>query len=264
MFSYAFMQNAWLASTFIAITCGLVGVFVTARGMSFLAHTLSEVGFAGAAFAVFMGIPPLDGMLLFTIISSITVGKLSVQQSRREASISAVSSVFVGLGILFLSLSSASASYATTILFGSIIGISRADVWQLLALACAVLVTMAFGYRRLAYDSFDPTGAQAQGVRRNLISIYFLLILAISVSIGAQIVGSLLVFILLTLPPSVAKYLGKTLPQMLVISVIAALIGVWAGLTLGYYTNWPVTFFIAAIEFCFYFIALGIHKWRLD
>lgn len=56
MFAYEFMQNAFLASTFIAITCGLVGVFVTARGMAFLSHTLSEVGFAGAAFAVFIGI----------------------------------------------------------------------------------------------------------------------------------------------------------------------------------------------------------------
>lgn len=262
MFSYAFMQNAWLASTFIAIACGLVGVFVTARGMSFLAHTLSEIGFSGAAFAVFMQIAPLNGMLFFTIISSITVGKLSVLQSRREASISAVSSLFVGLGILFLSLSSASASYATTILFGSVMGISKADVWRLLILAFGVIVSMMFCYRRLAFDSFDPVGAQARGMHRNLVSIYFLLILAVSVSIGAQIVGSLLVFILLTLPPSVAKYLGKSLPQMMLISIAVALAGVWIGLTLGYYTNWPVTFFIAAIEFCFYFIALGISKWR--
>lgn len=262
MFAYEFMRNAFLASTFIAITCGVVGVFVTARSMSFLAHTLSEVGFAGAAFAVFVGISPLDGMLLFTIVSSITVGRLSVQQSRREASISAVSSLFIGLGILFLSLSSQSSSYATTILFGSIIGISKADVWQLVVLAIGVLLTLLIGFRYLAFDSFDPTGATAQGVHRNVVSVYFLLILAISVSIGAQIVGSLLVFILLTLPSAGAKYLGKTLPQMMVISVAAALVGVWVGLYLGYLTNWPVTFFIAVIEFAFYFVSLGIHHVR--
>ncbi|KRK74055.1 metal ABC transporter permease [Lacticaseibacillus nasuensis] len=262
MFAYEFMQNAFMASTFIAITCGLVGVFVSARGMSFLSHTLSEVGFAGAAFAVFAGISPLVGMLLFTIVSSIAVGKLSVKASRREASISAVSSLFVGLGILFLSLSDSSSSYATTILFGSIVGISRGDVWQLVGLAGAVLVTLCFGFRSLAFDSFDPDGARAQGLPRNLLSIYFLLILAVSVSIGAQIVGSLLVFILLTLPSAAAKYLGHTLPAMLAISVGAALIGVWLGLYLGYITNWPVTFFIAAIEFGFYFIALGIRRLR--
>ncbi|KRO16362.1 metal ABC transporter permease [Lacticaseibacillus saniviri] len=262
MFAYDFMQNAFFASTFIAITTGVVGVFVTARNMAFLAHTLSEIGFAGAAFGVFIGIPPLDGMLLATMLSSVTVGRLSVQASRREASISAVSSLFVGLGILFLSLSSQSSSYATTILFGSIIGISVQDVWQLVGLAVFVLLTVFLGYRALAFDSFDPVGAKAQGIRSGWLSIYFLLILAVSVSIGAQIVGSLLVFILLTLPSAVAKYLGKTVWQMTLISVATALIGVWAGLYLGYITNWPVTFFIATIEFGFYFLALLYHNVR--
>lgn len=256
MFHYAFMQNAFLASTFIAIASGIVGVFVTARGTSFLAHTLSEIGFAGAAFAVFLGIPPLDGMLIFTILSAVSVGKLSAKASRREASTSAVSSLFVGLGILFLALSSSSSSYAQTILFGSIVGISRGEIVQLVLLAGFVLVSVLISYRYLAFDSFDAVGAKAHQLKTGLLSVYFLVILAICVSTGAQIVGSLLVFILLTLPSAGAKYIGKTLPQMLMIAVAAALIGVWVGLTLGYYTNWPVTFFIAVVECLFYAGAL--------
>jgi zinc/manganese transport system permease protein len=263
MLHYAFMQNAFLASTFIAIAAGVVGVFVTARSTSFLAHTLSEIGFAGAAFAVCVGIQPLLGMLLFTMLSAVTVGRMSTKQSRREASTSAVSSLFVGLGILFLSLSSSSSSYATSILFGSIVGISRAEVWQLVALASFVLITVLISYRWLAFDSFDAVGANARGLKTSFISIFFLIILAIAVSTGAQIVGSLLVFILLTLPSAAAKYLGKTLPQMLLISVAGALIGVWLGLVLAYYTNWPVTFFISVIECLFYLAALQYHKWRM-
>ena len=68
----------------------------------------------------------------------------------------------------------------------------RVDVWQLVALAAGVLFTLYFGYRRLAFDSFDSVGSAAQGLKSKYISIYFLLILAVSVSIGAQIVGSLL------------------------------------------------------------------------
>lgn len=262
MFAYEFMRNAFVASTFIAITCGLIGVFVIARNMSFLAHTLSEIGFAGSAFGVFMGISPLNGMLLFTITSSLFVGRLSANTSRRESSISAVSSLFIGLGILFLSLANQNASYATNILFGSIIGISRGDVWQLVGLAALIVVAVLWSYRKLAFDAYDPIGARSQGLPTNLLSMYFLLLLAISVSIAAQIVGSLLVFILLTLPASVAKYLGRTIPQMLGISIATALIGVWLGLFLGYLTNWPVTFFIAIIEFIFYFAALGWHNWQ--
>ena len=128
MFSLEFMRNAFVASTFIAIISGIIGVFVSARNMSFLTHTLSEIGFAGASFGVFMSWPPLNGMLIFTMVSSVIVGRLSVKAARREAAISAISSLFIGLGILFLSLSNKSSSYATNILFGSIIGISRQNV----------------------------------------------------------------------------------------------------------------------------------------
>ena len=82
MFEYEFMREAFIASTFIAITAGLVGVFVVSRNMSFLSHTLSEIGFAGAAFGILVGISPLAGMILFTLVSSIAVGSLSTESSQ--------------------------------------------------------------------------------------------------------------------------------------------------------------------------------------
>ena len=83
--------------------------------------------------------------------------------------------------------------------------------------------------------------------------------MALAVSIGAQVVGSLLVFILLTLPSSSARYLGKTIPAMLYWSVGIALVGVWAGLVLGYVTNLPVTFFISIIKVGIYLFVYGVH-----
>lgn len=260
MFVLEFMRNAFVASTFIAITCGLIGVFVVARNLSFLSHTLSEIGFAGAAFGVFAGISPLNGMLLFTAGSALIVGGLSAERSRREASISAVSSLFIGLGILFLSLSNKNASYATNILFGSIVGISALEVKQLIVLSLVVLLALLLVYRRLVFDSFDGMGAAAQNIHRSMLSMFFLILLALSVSIGAQIVGSLLVFILLTLPAASAQYVGRSVPQMLAVSLAFALIGVWLGLYLGYVTNWPVTFFIATIEVVLYLGALLYSK----
>ncbi|MCH4171276.1 MAG: metal ABC transporter permease [Lactobacillus sp.] len=264
MFVFEFMRNAFLASTFIAITCGLVGVFVVARNLSFLSHTLSEIGFAGAAFGVFVGLSPLNGMLLFTGASSLIVGTLSVEKSHREASISAVSSLFIGLGILFLSLSNKNASYATNILFGSIVGISAAEVNQLILLSGIALIALLAVYRILVFDSFDGVGAASQNIHRNLLSMFFLILLALSVSIGAQIVGSLLVFILLTLPAASAQYMGRSVPSMLAFSLGFALIGVWLGLYLGYVTNWPVTFFIASIEVVIYLLTLIYNRWQTN
>lgn len=259
MFQYDFMRYAFLASSFIAITCGVVGVYVIARSYAFLAHTLSEIGFAGAAFAIYLGIAPLWGMLLFTVLGSLSVGELSVHSEQKESSISAVSALFVGLGVLFLATSGSNSSYATNILFGNIIGVDRQGVTELVLLSLIVLLLILLFQKNLNFDSFDHIGAFAHNVHTSLVSLVFLFALAISVAIGSQIVGSLLVFILLTLPPATACYLGKTIPAMIIISVCVALVGVWLGLILGFITNWPVTFFIATIEVMLYLLTYLVH-----
>lgn len=260
MLTLSFMRHAFVASTFIAVISGIIGVFVVARNLSFLTHTLSEIGFAGGAFAVFAGWPALDGMLLFTMLSSVLVGQMSIKESRREAVISAVSALFIGLGILFLSLSSQSASSATSILFGSVVGISMNEVWQLIALSLLVMVVVFLLYRRLKFDSFDAIGARVTGINGTFISVIFLLLLALSVSVAAQIVGSLLIFILLTLPAASAKYFTHGVARMIILAILFSMLGTWLGLLLGYLTDWPVSFFIAVIEVAIYLAALAYGK----
>ena len=257
MFSLEFMQNTYLAGTLIAIVSGIMGVFVVARNMPFMTHTLSEIGFAGAAFGIFIGWTPLNGMLAFTTVSSILVGELSgAVESRRESVISAISGLFIGLGILFLSLSNKNSSYATNILFGSVIGISHQEVVQMASLSVLVLIVLFVIFRNLKDDSFDAVGAKTNHIHSALISIIFLVLLAFSVSVAAQIVGSLLIFVLLTLPAASSKYFAHTVIQMMLLAIAFALFGVWFGLYLGYVTNWPVTFFIATIEAVIYASAL--------
>ena len=259
MFSLSFMRYAFWASTFISIVAGTVGVFVVARNLSFLTHTLSEIGFAGASFAVFMSWSPLAGRLFFTMTSSIMVGQMSAEESRREAVISATSALFIGLGILFLSLSSQTASSATSILFGSVVGISKNEVGQLIGLSLVVLLVILLIYRRLKFASFDRIGAQVNGVGEQVVAIIFLLLVALSVSVAAQIVGSLLIFILLTLPAASAKYYTTGTAKMIGLAILFSLAGTWTGLYLGYLTNWPVSFFIAVIEVVIYLAAL-VHR----
>ncbi len=85
MFTYDFMRYAFIAGIFIALICGVMGVFVVARQTSFFTHTLSEIGFSGASFGVFLGISPLAGMLLFTSASAILIGLSGEKVGRREA-----------------------------------------------------------------------------------------------------------------------------------------------------------------------------------
>lgn len=263
MFQYDFMQHAFIAGTLVAVMCGTIGVFIIARNLSFIAHTFSHIGFAGAAFAVFAGIDPLGGLLLFTVLSALGVGQLGVKKFRRDASVSVILSFFLGLGILFLSLSNKQSNFTSTILFGSVVGIDLKDVWQIVGLTVFVLAVLAAGYRWLKFDSFDQVGAEAAGLPIRWISIGFLLLMAIATSVTVQIVGALLVFALMTVPAASARYFTQSIFGMIVVSSTLAVIGVWFGLVMSYYTSAPVSFFITTFEAAMYLLGLAFQKYML-
>jgi zinc/manganese transport system permease protein len=262
MLEYDFMRHAFAAGTIVAVMCGVIGVFVIARNLSFIAHTFSHIGFSGASFAVYMGWHPLAGLLLFTMSSALAVGRMGIKVFRRDVSISVVLSIFLGLGLLFLSLSSKQASTMLSLLFGSVVGISTKDVWELTSLSLVVVFLLAIGYRMLKFDSFDPLGAQAAGLPIRFISVGFLLLLSVAVAEAVQIVGALLVFTLMTTPAAASRYLTQSVAKMILCSAGLAVLGVWLGLILGYYTNAPVSFYITALEGIFYFAALGLYTVR--
>lgn len=257
MFHYGFMQNAYLVGTIIAVISGFVGVFVVARSMSFLAHTLSEIGFAGASFGLFMSWNPLIGMLIFTILAATTIGQLGIQEERSESLISSVSAVAIGLGIAFLALSQKNASAATGILFGSIFSISKINVIEVIILALVVLVIVLALFRPFRHFAFDYATAAYSLKHVTLLEVIFLVLMATTVAVSAQVVGSLLIFILMTLPASAAMRIGRTVWQMVGLAVSFALAGVWLALALSYWTNVPVSFYIAIIEAGIYFLSLA-------
>ncbi|CAM3887573.1 metal ABC transporter permease [Alicyclobacillus pomorum] len=262
MFQYDFMQHAFLAGTAVAIMCGIIGVYVIARGLAFITHTFSHVGFAGAAFAVFMSWNPLAGMLLFTTTAAVSIGGLGAKVFRKDIPISVVLSIVLGLGLLFLSLTKGQSNAMMALLFGSIVGIDASQVYEMFGLAVGILVVLILGYRMLTFDSFDPVGAESAGLPTRFISIAFLLLLSISVAEALQIVGALLVFTLMTTPAAAAFSLTKSVSRMLLFSAVFAVIGVWSGLTLSFYTNAPVSFYIAAVEAVLYFACRGWQVWR--
>jgi len=262
LFHYDFMLHAFIAGTLVAILCGVVGVFVIARNLSFLAHTFSHIGFSGAAFAVFLGWNPLYGLLIFTTTSALAVGRLGVKAFRRDASISVILSISLGIGLLFLSLSTKQAGMMFSLLFGSVVGVSSSDVWQLAGLSVIVLLILSIGYRMLKFDSFDPLGAHAARLPIRFISVGFLLLMSVAVAVAVQIVGALLVFTLMTIPAATARYLTSSIFKMILFSAVIAVFGVWFGLVLGYYTSAPVSFYITMGEGLMYFIGLGIFTLR--
>src|SRR5579872_1817851 len=205
LFRHDFGQNAFLAGTIVAIVAAIVGYFVVLRAQAFAGHALSHIGFAGATGAALLGVSSLLGMFALTMVAALGMGALGKRVRGRDVEIGMVLSFALGLGVLFLSLYTQYASETVGVLFGSILSVSRSDVLVTLYCGLGTLVIMAFLFRPLLFASIDPEVAQARGVPVDLLSVVFMLLLAITVAEAIQVVGVLLVFALLIAPAATAQ-----------------------------------------------------------
>ena len=255
IFLYPFMQHAYEAGTIVAIVAGIVGYFVVLRRSSFAAHSLSHIGFAGAAGAALIGISPVYGLLLFTTVGGSSMAALSPKTANRDISIGTVLAFMLGLGVLFISLYTGYATEAYSILFGEILGISSNDVILTLVAGLIILVAVAVVYRPLLFSSLDEDVAEAKGVPTFILGIVFMLLVAVATSIAVQVVGVLLIFSLMVTPAAIAQQLAKRPQRVILISVAVALTATWLGLFVAFYEPYPVSFFITSIVFIAYLLS---------
>src|SRR5205807_5847814 len=255
---YAFMQHAYEAGTVVALSAGVIGYFVVLRGLSFAAHALSHIGFAGATGAVLTGTAPIVGLLVFTMSAGAVMGALGQRLRGRDVTIGLVMAWSLGLGLLFTRLYKGSANLAIGILFGQIFGITGQDVaLTFVAGAVTVLLVLAV-YRPLLFASLDDEVAAARGVPVRALSIVFMVVLAVAVSEAVQVVGVLLIFSLLVTPPAIAERLTVRPPLVIALSVGLAVAFTWLGLAVAYYAPYPVSFFITSIAFATYLVVRGV------
>src|SRR5712692_3583970 len=218
------MQNAYLAGTLVAFTAGLMGFFMVLRDQSFAGHSLANVGFAGATGAVLFGIPPVVGLFLAGVLAA--------------------------LGFLFMHLATAEcAANVYNVLFGNVLGISDTDVGVIAVSTLVLLGVLLFIARPLFFASLDPDVAAASGVPVRLLAFGYLVLLALEVAVAVQVVGVLLIFALLVTPAAIAQYVTTRPAVAAAIAVALALLFTWMGLAVGYFTPYPVGFFVTTFAF---------------
>ncbi len=256
MLEYDFMRHAFAAATVVAIVSGMVGYFLVLRGQSFAGHALSHVGFTGATGAVLIGATPLLGMTLVTVLAGIGMGLMGERWAQRDVAIGLVLALSLGLGLLFLHFFTAFATQATALLFGNVLAVDADTVWMLLALGLVSLSGLAVISRPLLFCSLQPEIAEAKGVSLRLYAVLFLVIVALATAECAQIVGVLLVFTLMVGPAAAAQRLTTGVGRGVLLSASLALAEAWLGITLAFYTDWPSSFWIAALSTATYLLTL--------
>ena len=241
MFGHEFMRNAFLAGTFVALACGLVGYFVVLRAQVFAGDALSHVAFTGALAAAAAGIDLRVGLFAATILVALGMGAAGERARADDAVIGSFFAWILGLGALFLSIFTTTSSggggngtAGVRVLFGSIFGLSVSEARLAAALgALAVVVVLAVA-RPLLFTSVDVEVAEAKGVRVTLVGLVFLGVLGLVAAEATQAVGALLLLGLLSAPAGAAHRLTANPYKGLALSGALALVAMWGGLTLSY------------------------------
>jgi zinc/manganese transport system permease protein len=186
------------------------------------------------------------------------MGSLGERREGRDVAIGVVLALSLALGLLFLHFFTAYASQATALLFGNVLGVDAETVWSLLALGVLCIVALAVIARPLLFASLQPELAEARGVPLRLVSILFLVIVAVATAACAQIVGVLLVFTLMVAPAAAAQRITARLWPAVALSVALALAAAWFGVALAWWTDWPSSFWITVLSAGAYLVAVGV------
>jgi zinc/manganese transport system permease protein len=258
LLSFPFMVNALEAGTIVAVLAAVVGWYMVLRRQSFAGHTLSVMAFPGATGAALAGLPTSLGYYVACSAAALAIGRSGGRgqtqrgHSAETAAIGTIQTVGLAAGFLFLSLNHSVLGGPETLLFGTFLGVTHNQVLGLLAVALAALAALALVGRPLLFATIDPEVARARGIPVGVLDGAFLVLLALAVAATSQITGALLVFALLVAPPATAQLITMRPAAGLLLSVALALLVVWLGLGIAYFSIYPVGFFITTLAFGMY------------
>lgn len=263
--SYAYMRHAYAAGAIVAILGAVVGWYAILRSETYATHTLSLVGFPGAAGAALLGIPPLAGFFAFCVSGAFIIpaltGRGRATNQSESAAVGSVQALALAFGLLFISLYGGFLSSVNTFLFGTFTGITFDEVLIMAAVGVVTLGLINVIHKRLVFASIDPHTAQASGIRVRAMEILFLVILGIAVAEASQFTGALLAFTLTITPAAIAQTLTPRPRFAMAIAMAFGIAFAWGGLSVAYFTSYPVGFFVTTFAFVTYaFVRLVLKR----
>lgn len=234
---FGFFTRALIAALLVGIVCSVLGTFVVLRGMAFFGDALAHTILPGVVIAFLLGWPLAIGALLMGILTALGIGVLTDRGELKEDT--AIGIVFVGLFALGIAMLSTSRNYTIDLahfLFGNLLGVSTTDLWVMLGLGTAVLLTVYVFYKELVLISFDPILAETLRLPTTFFRYLLLVLIAVTIVTALQVVGIALALAMFITPAATASLLTRRLPSMM---AIAAGVGAFSGVA-GLYASFTL------------------------
>ncbi len=248
LFKYEFIQNAFLAALLMSVTCGIIGTYIVSRRMVFISGGITHASFGGVGIGYFFGFPPLAGAALFAVLAALTTENLTRRKVMRNDSIIAIMwSLGMALGIIFVYLTPGYAPNLMSFLFGSIITVSKTDLWLMLILATVVSAFFVILFKPILFIAFDEQFAKTRGIPVMLLNYLLIILVALTIVLSIRIAGIILVLSVLTIPQNIANLFTNRFGRIMIGSIVLGFIASVAGLVISYYLDLPSG---ATIIFC--------------
>lgn len=244
--------NSLVAGALLGVVGGLIGFFVMARDLPFAVHGISELSFAGAAGALLVGADVVTGSVVGSVLAALLIGLLGPRARERNSVIGVLMPAGLGLGILFLAVYPGRSANRFGLLTGQVVSVDGPQVLVLGAVCLVVLVALLLVWRPLLFASVDEEVAIARGVPVRALSIVFMLLLALTVSVAVQTVGALLVLALLVTPAAAALRVASGPLAVSLLSMLFATVSIVGGILLALGAAIPISPFVTSISFLIY------------
>lgn len=269
--SNSFFQMTIAAGLLASIASGTIGSLVVVKRIAFIAGAISHSLLSGMGLCLWLQrsyglawLDPLFGAFSGAICSALLLGWIHLNYRQREdAVIAAIWSTGMAIGVIFLSLTPGTNVELMNFLFGNILWIHATDLLFLAILDIAILGIVCFYYRRFLALCFDEEQAQLRGISVRRLYMLLLSLVAVTIVLLIQMIGTVLVIALLTIPPTIASLFTHRLPMMIYGAIGLSAFFTTFGLEASYLLDWPPGSTIALLAALIYFIALPLNKKKL-
>ena len=237
-YGFQFFRNGIVVATVAGALCGLLGVFVVLRGMSYIGHGLSHAVFGGAAASAVIGINFFIGAGIWGIISGVLIARVARRRVLgADAAIGVVTTASFALGLALMNRYGQASKSIEAVLFGSVLGVKVSDIIAVSLVAVFALAVIVAWYRKLLFSTFDPDVARVSGVNVSVVEIVLLSLLSLTILVTMRIIGVLLISALLVIPAAAARMTTNSFSKLLWISPLIGAVTCFFGMNLSYHLD---------------------------
>jgi manganese/iron transport system permease protein/iron/zinc/copper transport system permease protein len=235
---YEFFVRGLYAATLAGGLCGLLGVYIVLRRMSYIGHGLSHAVFGGAVVSYVIGINFYIGAGLWGFLSAVLINVTARKRMiGADAAIGIITTASFALGVLLISRYNSFTRSFDAALFGSILGVTDRDLYILLGVTVLTILFVFFAYKQLLFNTFDPEVAPFYGVRSGALDTIFALVLASAIIASMRILGVTLIAAAIVIPPICARLLTDSFARLLIIATLLGAINGFLGMYFSYFLD---------------------------